>query len=117
MSVLIIEDCSALCDMYANYLEFEGFRTAKAYSGDEAVKAFAKACPDVVIADHGLPDREAGMLDELEALFFAAGKKPRIVVITGDTVAARTITRPSVVMVLVKPQSFQTVIDVIKKYA
>ena len=53
--VLVVDDYQDAREMYAEYLEFSGFRVAEAKDGREAVdKAFALA-PDVILMDLSLP--------------------------------------------------------------
>ena len=53
--VLVVDDYAAAREMYAEYLEFSGFRVAEAKNGAEALdKAFALT-PDVILMDLSLP--------------------------------------------------------------
>ena len=53
--VLIVDDYQDAREMYAEYLEFSGFRVAEARNGAEAVeKAFALR-PSVILMDLSLP--------------------------------------------------------------
>ena len=53
--VLVVDDHQDAREMYAEYLEFSGFRTAEARNGAEALeKAFALT-PDVILMDLSLP--------------------------------------------------------------
>ena len=53
--VLVVDDYQDAREMYAEYLEFSGFRVAEAKDGREAVdKAFALQ-PDVILMDLSLP--------------------------------------------------------------
>jgi CheY-like chemotaxis protein len=53
--VLVVDDYQDAREMYAEYLEFSGFRTAEARNGAEALeKAFALT-PDVILMDLSLP--------------------------------------------------------------
>jgi CheY-like chemotaxis protein len=53
--VLIVDDYQDAREMYAEYLEFSGFRVAEARNGAEAVeKAFALQ-PSVILMDLSLP--------------------------------------------------------------
>lgn len=53
--VLVVDDYQDAREMYAEYLEFSGFRTAEARNGQEALdKAFALT-PDVILMDLSLP--------------------------------------------------------------
>ena len=53
--VLVVDDYQDAREMYAEYLNFSGFRVTEASTGDEAVeKAFAQR-PDVILMDLSLP--------------------------------------------------------------
>jgi CheY-like chemotaxis protein len=53
--VLVVDDYQDAREMYAEYLEFSGFRVAEASNGAEALdKAFA-LLPDVILMDLSLP--------------------------------------------------------------
>ncbi|MBN1204434.1 MAG: response regulator [Myxococcaceae bacterium] len=53
--VLVVDDYQDAREMYAEYLEFSGFRVAQAQNGAEALeKAFA-LLPDVILMDLSLP--------------------------------------------------------------
>lgn len=53
--VLIIDDERELRTMLRSYLEAEGFQTSEAGDGEQGLDSIAKAEPDVVILDVGLP--------------------------------------------------------------
>ena len=53
--VLIIDDERELRTMLSGYLEAEGFETFQAADGDQGLASIAKAEPDLVILDVGLP--------------------------------------------------------------
>ncbi|WP_338869140.1 response regulator [Myxococcus stipitatus] len=53
--VLVVDDYDDAREMYAEYLEFSGFRVAQARNGQEALdQAFALA-PDIILMDLSLP--------------------------------------------------------------
>lgn len=53
--VLVVDDYQDAREMYAEYLEFSGFRVAQASNGAEALeKAFA-LLPDIILMDLSLP--------------------------------------------------------------
>jgi len=53
--VLVVDDYQDAREMYAEYLEFSGFRTEAACTGVEAVKKAFELRPDVVLMDLSLP--------------------------------------------------------------
>jgi two-component system cell cycle response regulator DivK len=53
--VLVVDDYEDARELYAEYLEYSGFRVAEASNGEEALeKAFALT-PDVILMDLSLP--------------------------------------------------------------
>ena len=55
--VLLIEDDSAIGDMYRVQLEYDGFRVTVATTGENGFAAMASTQPDIVLLDLLLPDR------------------------------------------------------------
>lgn len=53
--VLIVDDYSDTCEMYAAYLDLAGFRSLKANDGYEALRVAVARVPDVILMDLGLP--------------------------------------------------------------
>lgn len=54
--VLIVDDARDNREAYAEYLQFRGFRTSQAGTGEQAIEEFRRATPDVVLLDMRLPD-------------------------------------------------------------
>ncbi len=54
--VLVVEDEMKLRDLIRSFLEREGFTVLTAATGAEALQFEAKAMPDLVVLDLGLPD-------------------------------------------------------------
>ncbi|XXF79598.1 response regulator [Myxococcaceae bacterium GXIMD 01537] len=53
--VLVVDDYQDAREMYAEYLEFSGFRTAEARNGAEALEVAFALAPDVILMDLSLP--------------------------------------------------------------
>lgn len=53
--VLVVEDYQDAREMYAEYLEFAGYRVATATNGLEALAQVSKLLPDIVLMDLALP--------------------------------------------------------------
>ena len=53
--VLIVDDYQDAREMYAEYLEFSGFRVAEARDGQEAVEKAVALHPSVILMDLSLP--------------------------------------------------------------
>lgn len=54
--VLLVEDYDETREMYAEFLEFVGFRVAEAGTGDYAIKTVHERHPSLVVMDLSLPD-------------------------------------------------------------
>jgi two-component system cell cycle response regulator DivK len=53
--VLIVDDATDNREGYAQYLQFCGFRTAEAATGEDALKEAHRSKPDVILLDMRLP--------------------------------------------------------------
>jgi two-component system cell cycle response regulator DivK len=53
--ILVVDDIDDGREMYAQYLEFEGFRVKEAKNGQEAIALTKRLRPDVVLMDLSLP--------------------------------------------------------------
>ena len=53
--ILVVDDYADNRAMYAEYLQFSGFRVEEAADGEEAVTKAAELLPDVVVMDLSLP--------------------------------------------------------------
>jgi two-component system cell cycle response regulator DivK len=53
--VLVVDDYQDAREMYAEYLEFSGFRTVQAKDGAEALDKAFSLLPDVILMDLSLP--------------------------------------------------------------
>jgi CheY-like chemotaxis protein len=102
-------------ELYAEFLEYSGFRVAQAQDGAEAVAKVHLLLPDVVLMDLSLP-----VLDGLEATRHLK-MDPRtasipIIVLTGDTDAGQHARRRAPYdMVLIKPCMPDDVVMAIRK--
>jgi CheY-like chemotaxis protein len=68
--VLLIEDDSAIADMYRVQLEYDGFRVTVAATGENGFAAIASTQPDIVLLDLLLPDRSGlEIMAEIKARF------------------------------------------------
>ncbi len=56
--VLVVEDYQDAREMYAEYLEFAGFRVAQARNGLEALEQAFELKPDVILMDLALPQMD-----------------------------------------------------------
>lgn len=80
--VLVVDDYSDTRDMYAEYLDYAGYRAQTAANGREAVRRALRAHPDAIVMDLAMP-----ILDGWEATrILHADPRTRdipIVVLTG----------------------------------
>lgn len=53
--ILVVDDYQDAREMYAEYLEFSGFRIAEARNGVEALERAFELTPDVILMDLSLP--------------------------------------------------------------
>jgi DNA-binding response OmpR family regulator len=57
VTVLLVEDDAAICDMYCLALRLHGFRVETAENAEEALAAAHSLEPSLILLDVGLPDR------------------------------------------------------------
>jgi CheY-like chemotaxis protein len=53
--ILVVDDYQDAREMYAEYLQFSGFRVAEARNGNEAVEQAFALHPDLILMDLSLP--------------------------------------------------------------
>ena len=53
--ILVVDDYQDAREMYAEYLQFSGFRVAEARNGNEAVEQALTLRPDLILMDLSLP--------------------------------------------------------------
>jgi two-component system, cell cycle response regulator DivK len=53
--ILVVDDYQDAREMYAEYLQFSGFRVAEAGNGNEAVERAFELRPDLILMDLSLP--------------------------------------------------------------
>jgi two-component system, cell cycle response regulator DivK len=53
--ILVVDDYQDAREMYAEYLQFSGFRVAEAKNGNEAVAQARSLQPDLILMDLSLP--------------------------------------------------------------
>jgi CheY-like chemotaxis protein len=53
--ILVVDDYQDAREMYAEYLQFSGFRVAEARNGNEAVEQAFAHTPDLILMDLSLP--------------------------------------------------------------
>lgn len=103
-TVLVVDDYPENREMYAEYLEYSGFRALQAADGEQAVSTAIAERPDVILMDLALPH-----LDGWEATK-AIKADPRtrtipVIALTGHALSshARRATEAGCDRVLIKP--------------
>src|SRR3954465_4137093 len=84
--ILVVDDYQDAREMYAEYLQFSGFRVAEAKNGNEAVEQAFALKPDLILMDLSLP----GMDGWEAARRLKAGARTKripIVALTGHALA------------------------------
>jgi len=67
--ILVVDDERAVCKELRLFLEDKGYSVVEAYSGDEALAAYARESPDVVLLDIRMPGKDGvETLHELKEL-------------------------------------------------
>ena len=56
--ILVVDDYQDAREMYAEYLQFSGFRVAEARNGNEAVDQAFALLPDLILMDLSLPGKD-----------------------------------------------------------
>ena len=56
-TVLFVEDQFEMRAVHTAYLQFHGFRVITADDGDRALTVARAQLPDIIVLDHGLPNR------------------------------------------------------------
>ena len=84
--ILVVDDYQDAREMYAEYLQFSGFRVAEARNGNEAVAQAFSLRPDLILMDLSLPG-----MDGWEATRLLKGddrtKHIPVVALTGHALA------------------------------
>ncbi|HWC80936.1 MAG TPA: response regulator transcription factor [Pseudonocardiaceae bacterium] len=57
-ALLVVEDDASIRELLATSLRFAGFEVATAATGGEALRAVERRCPDLMLLDVMLPDRD-----------------------------------------------------------
>jgi two-component system response regulator ResD len=66
--MLIVEDDENISELFSLYMEREGFQTATARDGEEALSLFKEFSPDIILLDVMLPRLDGwGVLREIRA--------------------------------------------------
>jgi DNA-binding response OmpR family regulator len=67
--VLVVDDEPSVCDVLKEFLQSCGYEVEVSYSGDEALAAYQREKPDVVLLDVRMPGKDGiETLGELKAI-------------------------------------------------
>jgi len=89
-TILIAEDSEDLRDFLKTFLEGHGYRIVEACGGQEAVAAFTRERPDLVLMDLGLPGTDGLTAVRKIREQQAAAETPILIVSAYDRVEYRT---------------------------
>ncbi len=81
--ILVIDDNSAVVDILATHLRGEGYGVSGAPTGDEGLKDFILARPDLVLLDIALPGEMNGI--ELLKRIRSIDPASKVIMVTGNT--------------------------------
>jgi CheY-like chemotaxis protein len=84
--ILVVDDYQDAREMYAEYLQFSGFRVAEAKNGNEAVEQAMALKPDLILMDLSLPGMDGWEATRLLKADQATRHIP-IVALTGHALA------------------------------
>jgi two-component system cell cycle response regulator DivK len=84
--VLVVDDYQDAREMYAEYLQYSGFRVAEAKNGNEAVAQARSLKPDLILMDLSLPGMDGWEATRVLKADEATKKIP-IVALTGHALA------------------------------
>jgi CheY-like chemotaxis protein len=84
--ILVVDDYQDAREMYAEYLQYSGFRVAEARNGNEAVAQARSLKPDLILMDLSLPGMDGWEATRVLKADEATKKIP-IVALTGHALA------------------------------
>ena len=84
--ILVVDDYQDAREMYAEYLQFSGFRVAEAKNGNEAVTQARSLKPDLILMDLSLPGMDGWEATRVLKADEATSHIP-IVALTGHALA------------------------------
>ena len=84
--ILVVDDYQDAREMYAEYLQYSGFRVAEAKNGNEAVAQARSLRPDLILMDLSLPGMDGWEATRVLKADEATKKIP-IVALTGHALA------------------------------
>jgi DNA-binding response OmpR family regulator len=81
--VLVVDDESNICELVSIALKNKGMDIRTAEAGESGIMTFNEFKPDVVLLDHRLPDMSGNdVARKMKAV--EAGKKTRIIMMSGE---------------------------------
>jgi len=117
-TILCVDDDRNLCQIIAKALGEEGHRVLTAFDGEEALRVFSEAAPDLVMLDLILPRRDGfAVLDTIRSMDGPAAST-RAVIISGCTPTPEYRQRAAALDVtdfLVKPVPLTKLVEVVNR--
>lgn len=105
ITVLVVEDDFRVNEIHSTLVErVSGFKViAKAFSGEQALKAIASLAPDLVLLDIYLPDMSG--LEVIARVNLLRAQRPDVIIVSAarDTASVRTAIRAGALHFLTKP--------------
>lgn len=114
--VLIVDDNEDATETLSILLEMRDCTTARAHSGHEALSAFERELPDLVLLDLGLPDIDGYAV---ASRMRAQSERPMLVALTGsaDDETAQAVRRTGFAHHLVKPVDLSALDGILQRAA
>lgn len=114
--VLIVDDNEDATETLSILLEMRSCTTDRAHSGQEALKAFERQQPDLVLLDLGLPDIDGYAV---ASQMRERSDRPMLVALTGaaDDETAQAVRRTGFAHHLVKPVDLGALDAILKRAA
>jgi two-component system response regulator VicR len=112
-SVLIAEDNDDLRTIFYKAFDKTIFNITLAIDGEEAITRIDELLPDIIILDVDMPKISGfGVLDYLQE----TNRHPKVILVTGNTIAADAPQAEFADLVLVKPVSIRELITFVNRF-
>ena len=112
-NVLIAEDNNDLRNIFSKSFDKTIFDVRLAIDGEEAIAKINELLPDIIILDVDMPKVSGfGVLDYLKE----TNRRPKVILVTGNTIAADAPQAEFADLVLVKPVSIRELITFVNRF-
>lgn len=112
--ILVVDDDQPIVDLIAELLVEEGYSVRTGITTDDARLLIAERHPDLLLCDLHLPDKNGDVLAR-ELKNDGLIDIP-VMLMTADSLAARTLSMDNIVCCLLKPFDINDLIDCVAKY-